>query len=96
VPDRLSPDKLAVTFLTDRDGNIVGLSASLEPVVRILCSHTSSAGDCTVFSFRERCVGNFKRRDDASCDAGSGRPAYVEGGNQPAYRLAPQEAEVPL
>ena len=31
VPDRLQPDRLAITFLTDRDGNIVSLSAPLEP-----------------------------------------------------------------
>ncbi|MBW8853866.1 MAG: serine hydrolase, partial [Bradyrhizobium sp.] len=31
VPDRLLPDRLAITFLTDRDGNIVSLSTPLEP-----------------------------------------------------------------
>jgi hypothetical protein len=30
VPDRLLPDKLAITFLTDRDGSVVSLSAPLE------------------------------------------------------------------
>ena len=34
VPDRLLPDRLAITFLTDREGNIVSLSAPLEPMVK--------------------------------------------------------------
>ena len=34
VPDRHVPDGLAITFLTDRDGNIVSLSAPLEPAVK--------------------------------------------------------------
>lgn len=34
VPDRHLPDGLPITFLTDRDGNIVSLSAPLEPAVR--------------------------------------------------------------
>jgi CubicO group peptidase (beta-lactamase class C family) len=32
--DRLLPDLLAITFLTDREGNIVSLSAPLEPMVK--------------------------------------------------------------
>jgi CubicO group peptidase (beta-lactamase class C family) len=39
VPDRLSPDKLAITFLTNREGNIVSVSAPLEPWSKILCSY---------------------------------------------------------
>jgi CubicO group peptidase (beta-lactamase class C family) len=34
VPDRLLPDRLAITFLTDREGSIVSLSAPLEPMVK--------------------------------------------------------------
>jgi hypothetical protein len=34
VPDRHVPDRLPITFLTDRDGNIVSLSAPLEPAVK--------------------------------------------------------------
>jgi CubicO group peptidase (beta-lactamase class C family) len=33
VPDRLLPDGLVITFLTDREGSIVSLSAPLEPLV---------------------------------------------------------------
>ena len=34
VPDRHVPDRLPITFLTDREGNIVSLSAPLEPAVK--------------------------------------------------------------
>jgi CubicO group peptidase (beta-lactamase class C family) len=34
APDRLLPDRLTITFLTDREGNIASLSAPLEPMVR--------------------------------------------------------------
>jgi hypothetical protein len=34
VPDRHLPDKLDITFLTDREGTIVSLSAPLEPAVK--------------------------------------------------------------
>ena len=34
APDRLLPDRLAIMFLTDREGNIVSLSAPLEPMVK--------------------------------------------------------------
>ena len=60
MPDRLSPDKLAITFLTNRDGNIVSLSAPLEPMVKDIVFVRLAAGDCTLAAFRERCVGSFK------------------------------------
>jgi hypothetical protein len=60
VPDRLSPDKLAITFLTNRDGNIVSLSAPLDPLVKDIAFVRLAAGDCTLPGFRERCVGSFK------------------------------------
>src|SRR5580692_5781127 len=52
VPDRLLPDKLAITFLTNRDGNIVSLSASLEPMVKDIVFVRLAAGDCTLAAFR--------------------------------------------
>ena len=38
APDRLLPDHLAVTFLTDREGDVVSLSAPLNRWSRISCS----------------------------------------------------------
>ena len=92
VPDRLLPDKLAITFLTNRDGNIVSLSAPLEPMVKDIVFVRLTAGDCTLAAFRERCVGSFKSSATThrvTLDT-EGR-LVLKSDNQPAYRLAPQE-----
>jgi hypothetical protein len=60
APGRLLPDRLAITFLTDREGNIVSLSAALEPAVKDIVFTRLAAGDCTDPAFRARCVGYFK------------------------------------
>jgi CubicO group peptidase (beta-lactamase class C family) len=46
VPDRHVPDGLDITFLTDRDGNIVSLSAPLEPAVKDIVFARLAAGEC--------------------------------------------------
>jgi hypothetical protein len=45
APDRLLPDRLAITFLTDREGNIVSLSAPLEPMVKDIMFTRPAAGN---------------------------------------------------
>jgi CubicO group peptidase (beta-lactamase class C family) len=92
VPDRLLPDRLAITFLTSRDGNIVNLSAPLEPMVKDIVFVRLAAGDCTDSAFLDRCVGNFKSgatTHRVTLDT-EGR-LVLQPDNQPAYRLAPQE-----
>jgi CubicO group peptidase (beta-lactamase class C family) len=92
VPDRLLPDRLAITFLTDRDGNIVSLSAPLEPTVRDIVFARLAAGECTDAAFRERCVGIFKGGATTHCVTldEEGR-LVLKPDNQPAYRLAPEQ-----
>jgi CubicO group peptidase (beta-lactamase class C family) len=92
VPDRLLPDRLAITFLTDRDGNIVSLSAPLEPVVKDIVFARLAAGDCTDPVFRARCVGHFKSgaiTHRVTLDS-EGR-LVLKSDYQPAYRLAPEQ-----
>jgi hypothetical protein len=62
VLDRLLPDRLATTALNDRDGNIVSLSAALEPMVKDIVFARLAAGECTDAAFHERCVGSFTHR----------------------------------
>jgi CubicO group peptidase (beta-lactamase class C family) len=57
VPDRLLPDRLAITFRTDREGNIVSLSAPLELIVRDIVFVRLAAGDCADAAFSGRCAG---------------------------------------
>jgi CubicO group peptidase (beta-lactamase class C family) len=92
VPDRLSPDLLAITFLTDRNGNIVSLSTPLEPMVKDIVFARLAAGDCLDIAFRRRCAGDYKG------GALTHRVTLDEEGhlllkpdNQPAYRLAPEQ-----
>jgi hypothetical protein len=92
VPDRLLPDRLAITFLTDRDGNIVSLSAPLEPMVKDIVFARLAAGDCTDPAFRARCVGHFKSgaiTHRVTLDS-EGR-LVLKPDYQPAYRLAPEQ-----
>jgi CubicO group peptidase (beta-lactamase class C family) len=56
----LLPDNLPLTFLTDRDGSIVSLSAPLEPMVKDIVFARQASGDCLDPAFRARCVGQFK------------------------------------
>ena len=92
VPDRLLPDRLAVTFLTDRQGNVVSLSAPLEPMVKDIVFARLAAGDCTDASFRERCVGSFKGGATTHLvTLDTEGQLVLKPDNQPAYRLAPQQ-----
>jgi hypothetical protein len=91
VPDRLLPDRLTVTFLTDREGNIVSLSAPLEPMVNDIVFVRLASGDCTDAAFRKRCVGTFRSGPTmhrVTMDAEG--QLMLKPDNQPAYRLAPQ------
>jgi hypothetical protein len=92
VPDRLLPDKLAVTFLTNRDGNIVSLSAPLEPMVKDIAFVRLAAGDCILPAFRERCVGSFKSGATTHrVTLDTQGQLVLKPDNQSAYRLVPQE-----
>jgi CubicO group peptidase (beta-lactamase class C family) len=91
VPDRLLPDRLAITFLTDREGNIVSLSAPLEPMVKDIVFLRLAAGDCTDAAFRARCVGIFKGGPTTHrVTLNAEGHLVLQPDNQPAYRLTPQ------
>jgi CubicO group peptidase (beta-lactamase class C family) len=91
-PDRLLPDRLAITFLTDREGSIVSLSAPLEPMVKDIVFARLAAGDCIKPDFREKCVGDFKR-PLMLCRVTMDTEGHLmlKVANQPIYRLAPQQ-----
>jgi hypothetical protein len=46
APGRLLPDRLAISFSTDRDGNIASLAAPFEPLVKDIVFTRIPAGDC--------------------------------------------------
>ncbi|MBR1153655.1 serine hydrolase [Bradyrhizobium sp. JYMT SZCCT0428] len=91
-PHRLQPDRLAITFLTDRDGNIVSLSAPLEAMVKDIVFARLAAGDCTDPAFRARCVGHFKSGSITHrVTLDSENRLVLKPDYQPAYRLAPEQ-----
>jgi hypothetical protein len=61
APRRLLPDRLAISFSTDREGNIASLAAPLEPLVKDIVFTRIPAGDCMNPAFRQRCAGTFSR-----------------------------------
>ena len=92
VPDRLLPDRLPITFLTDREGNIVSLSAPLEPMVKDIVFVRLAAGECTELTFRERCVGRFKSGPTVHrVTLNSNGQLVLNSDYQPTYRLTPQQ-----
>ena len=89
APDRLLPDELTITFRTDRDGNIVSLSAPLEPMVKDIVFTRRASGDCTDPAFRARCVGRFRREATHRVTLDAQGRLVLKPDNQPAYRLEP-------
>lgn len=91
APDRLLPDWLPITFLTDRKGDIVSLSSPLEPMVKDIVFTRLAAGECTDPAFRARCVGTFRwgsTINRVTLDA-EGQLLTKPDGHPTAYRLAP-------
>ncbi|MDQ8729430.1 serine hydrolase [Bradyrhizobium sp. LHD-71] len=92
VPDRLFPDRLPITFSTDRDGNLVSLSAPLEPMVKDIVFVRRAVGDCTDPAFRQACIGVFTTgatTHQVTRDADGN--LMLKPDDQPAYRLAPHQ-----
>jgi beta-lactamase family protein/uncharacterized protein DUF3471 len=90
VPERLHPDRLAITFAADRDGDIASLSAPLEPMVKDIVFLRVAAGECMDAAFRKSCVGRFSHGPMIHLVAqdADGHLLLTPSG-QPTYRLRP-------
>jgi CubicO group peptidase (beta-lactamase class C family) len=60
LPNELNPDRLALSFHTDRDGNVASLSAQLETMVPDIVFLRAPGGDCMDAAFRDSCVGRWR------------------------------------
>lgn len=60
LPYELNPDRLALSFSTDRDGNVASLSAQFEPMVADIVFMRAPGGDCMDADFRAACVGRWR------------------------------------
>lgn len=90
VLDRLLPDGLAISFATDREGDIASLSAPLEPAVKDIVFDRVAAGDCVDAAFRQACVGTYRHAPETYVVAqdADGELTLTPAG-QPVYRLQP-------
>jgi len=93
APGHLLPDRLAISFSTDREGNIASLAAPFEPLVKDIVFTRISAGDCTNPAFRLRCVGTFSH-GAATVVVGQDSDGHLTltVGSQPTYKLRPYQS----
>jgi CubicO group peptidase (beta-lactamase class C family) len=90
---RLLPDRLAISFSTDREGNIASLAAPFELLVEDIVFTRVAAGDCTEPAFRQRCIGTFISQGSITVlvrQDSDGQLTLTVGG-QPTYRLNPYQ-----
>jgi len=93
APGRLFPDRLAISFSADREGNIVGLAAPFEPLVKDIVFTRTAAGDCTNPVFRQHCAGTFISQGVTTVVVGQDNDGQLTltVGSHPTYRLSPYQ-----
>ena len=93
VPGRLFPDRLAISFSTDREGDIVSLAAPFEPLVKDIVFTRIAAGDCTNPVFRQHCTGTFISQGVTTVVVGQDNDGQLilTVGSQPTHKLRPYQ-----
>ncbi|MGJ5177153.1 hypothetical protein ACQR1Q_00790 [Bradyrhizobium oligotrophicum] len=95
LPYDLNPDRLALSFHTDRDGNVASLSAQFEPLVADIVFQRAPGGDCTDPAFRAACAGRWQHgatthvitlQDDGELT--------LKSDLQPLYHLRPYQGSI--
>ncbi len=90
---RLLPDRLAISFFTDREGNIASLAAPFEPLVKDIVFTRIPAGDCTNPAFRQHCTGTFSQGiTTVVVGQDSDGQLTLTVGSQPTYKLRPYQS----
>ena len=94
APGRLLPDRLAISFFTDREGDLASLAAPFEPLVKDIVFTRIPAGDCTNPAFREHCTGTFSLHGFTTVVVAqdSDGQLTLTIGNQPTYKLGPYQS----
>jgi CubicO group peptidase (beta-lactamase class C family) len=91
----LNPDHLAISFMTDRDGNVSSLSAQLEPMTEDIVFARVASGECMDIAFREACVGRYRSGSithEISLRANG--QLTLKSDYQPLYKLSPYQGAV--
>jgi CubicO group peptidase (beta-lactamase class C family) len=95
IPHRLHPDRLAISFAVDRDGNIASLSAPFEPMVKDIVFVRVAAGEGMDEVFRKSCVGRFSHGAMTHVVAqDADGQLLLTPSNQPTYRLRPYQGRI--
>jgi CubicO group peptidase (beta-lactamase class C family) len=95
APERLLPDRLAISFATDREGNVTSLSTPLEPLVEDIVFTRIPSGDCTDPAFRKDCIGTFSRPQMTNVVAQDNDGQLIlTVGSQPTYKLLPYQGRI--
>jgi CubicO group peptidase (beta-lactamase class C family) len=94
APDRLLPDRLAISFSTDREGNIASLAAPFEPLVKDVVFTRIPAGDCTNPAFRQHCTGTFRLHGITTVVVAQDNDGQLTltVGSQPTCKLRPYQS----
>jgi hypothetical protein len=84
---QLLPQRLAISFSTDREGNIAS------PLVKDVVFTRMAGGDCTNPAFRQRCTGTFTSNGITTVVVGkdSDGQLTLTVGNQRTYKLRPYQ-----
>jgi CubicO group peptidase (beta-lactamase class C family) len=89
---RLLPDRLAISFSTDREGNIASVAAPFEPLVKDIVFARAAAGDCTSPAFRQHCTGTFSHGiTTVVVGQDNDGQLTLSVGTQPTYKLRPYQ-----
>jgi CubicO group peptidase (beta-lactamase class C family) len=90
---RLLPDRLAISFSTDREGNIASLAAPFEPLVKDVVFARVPAGDCMNPAFRQRCTRMFSQGvTTVVVGQDNDGQLTLTVGSQPTYKLRPYQS----
>jgi CubicO group peptidase (beta-lactamase class C family) len=93
-PGRLLPGHLALSFSTDREGNIVSVAVPFEPLVKDIAFSRVAGGDCMNPAFRQRCTGTFRGGGTTSVVGrdSDGELSLTIGSKPPTYTLHPYQS----
>jgi CubicO group peptidase (beta-lactamase class C family) len=95
LPCELNPDLLAISFATDRDGNVASLSAQLEPMVADIVFIRVPSGDCMDASYREACAGRYRHGSITHVvSLQSDGQLTLKPDYQPLYHLRPYQGSI--
>ena len=95
MPYELNSDRLAISFTTDRDGNVASLSAQLEPMVADIVSMRVASGDCMDVGYRQACIGRYRHGSITHVVAlQADEQLTLKPDFQPLYHLRPYQGAV--